>query len=87
MQVSVDVSPTSDRLQLLEPFDRWSGGDLANMRILIKVTSFIVPNSMFRIRIRYPDPGSSNIKLQRFKKRMSHLKDRPVSSNVLLFTV
>ena len=59
MQVSVDVSPTSDRLQLLEPFDRWSGGDLANMRILIKVTSFIVLNSVFRIRIRYPDPGSS----------------------------
>jgi len=36
-KVSVDVSPTSDRLQLLHPFDRWSGQDLNNMRILIKV--------------------------------------------------
>lgn len=35
--VRVDVSPQSDRLQLLHPFDRWSGGDLENMRILIKV--------------------------------------------------
>jgi aconitate hydratase len=38
--VSVDVSPTSDRLQLLDPFDRWSGKDLADMRILIKVIIF-----------------------------------------------
>jgi aconitate hydratase len=37
LQVSVDVSPSSDRLQLLHPFDRWSGKDLTNMRILIKV--------------------------------------------------
>jgi len=32
-----EPNPTSDRLQLLHPFDRWSGQDLANMRILIKV--------------------------------------------------
>ena len=31
--VTVDVSPTSDRLQLLSPFDT----DLTDMRILIKV--------------------------------------------------
>merc|ERR1711973_80030 len=35
--VVVDVNPKSDRLQLLDPFDRWSGHDLNNMRILIKV--------------------------------------------------
>ena len=35
--VSVDVSPSSDRLQLLSPFDKWIGTDLTNMRILIKV--------------------------------------------------
>merc|ERR1719431_2296882 len=32
-----DVSPTSDRLQLLTAFDKWVGTDLTNMRILIKV--------------------------------------------------
>merc|ERR1719281_416080 len=36
-QVTVDVSPTSDRLQLLSPFDKWIGTDLTDMRILIKV--------------------------------------------------
>merc|ERR1712095_209588 len=35
--VTVDVSPTSDRLQLLNPFDKWTGADLENLRILIKV--------------------------------------------------
>merc|ERR1739838_602809 len=35
--VNVDVSPTSDRLQLLTPFDKWIGTDLTDMRILIKV--------------------------------------------------
>merc|ERR1739846_123579 len=35
--VVVDVSPTSDRLQLLSPFDKWIGSDLTDMRILIKV--------------------------------------------------
>ncbi|CAJ0933078.1 unnamed protein product [Ranitomeya imitator] len=33
----VDVSTTSQRLQLLEPFDRWDRKDLENMQILIKV--------------------------------------------------
>ncbi|CAK1595929.1 unnamed protein product [Parnassius mnemosyne] len=36
-KVNVDVSPTSDRLQLLEPFDKWNGKDLTDMTILIKV--------------------------------------------------
>lgn len=35
--LKVDVSPQSKRLQLLEPFDRWSGNDLEDMRVLIKV--------------------------------------------------
>merc|ERR1712241_284184 len=36
-KVDVDVSPTSDRLQLLTAFDKWIGTDLTDMRILIKV--------------------------------------------------
>ncbi|CAK9802116.1 Aconitate hydratase, mitochondrial [Anthophora plagiata] len=36
-RVKVDVSPTSERLQLLEPFDKWNGQDLTDMTILIKV--------------------------------------------------
>ncbi|GGK77999.1 aconitate hydratase [Rufibacter glacialis] len=35
-QVSVVVDPTSDRLQLLEPFQPWSGQDLIGLRLLIK---------------------------------------------------
>jgi len=35
--VAVDVSPSSDRLQLLSPFDKWIGKDLTDMRVLIKV--------------------------------------------------
>ncbi|ERE90007.1 aconitate hydratase [Cricetulus griseus] len=33
----VDVSPTSQCLQLLEPFDKWDGKDLEDLQILIKV--------------------------------------------------
>ncbi|XP_063825135.1 probable aconitate hydratase, mitochondrial [Ostrinia nubilalis] len=36
-KVQVDVSPSSDRLQLLEPFDKWDGKDLTDLTILIKV--------------------------------------------------
>ncbi|WP_181306841.1 aconitate hydratase [Rufibacter sp. XAAS-G3-1] len=35
-QVSVVVDPTSDRLQLLEPFEPWNGQDLTGLRLLIK---------------------------------------------------
>ncbi len=35
--VSVVVDPQSDRLQLLTPFNKWDGGDLKDMRVLIKV--------------------------------------------------
>ncbi|WP_160069780.1 aconitate hydratase [Sphingobacterium bovisgrunnientis] len=34
--ISVDVSPTSDRLQLLEPFAAWEGTDLTSLKLLIK---------------------------------------------------
>uniref|UniRef100_A0A671LGB7 Aconitate hydratase, mitochondrial n=1 Tax=Sinocyclocheilus anshuiensis TaxID=1608454 RepID=A0A671LGB7_9TELE len=33
----VDVNPQSNRLQLLEPFDRWNGKDLEDLQVLIKV--------------------------------------------------
>jgi len=32
----VHVSPSSDRLQLLEPFNAWDGNDLEDMKVLIK---------------------------------------------------
>jgi aconitate hydratase len=35
--VNVAVSPTSDRLQLLEPFKPWDGKDAENLPVLIKV--------------------------------------------------
>ncbi|GFR74171.1 aconitate hydratase, mitochondrial [Elysia marginata] len=34
--VTVDVSPESQRLQLLKPFDKWNGKDLEDMVVLIK---------------------------------------------------
>ncbi|KAK7548592.1 aconitate hydratase-like protein [Phyllosticta citricarpa] len=34
--VSVAVSPTSDRLQILQPFEPWNGKDATNLPILIK---------------------------------------------------
>jgi aconitate hydratase len=35
-KVQVIVSPTSDRLQLLEPFKAWEGTDLKGLKLLIK---------------------------------------------------
>jgi len=35
-RVQVKVSPTSDRLQLLDPFPAWEGYDLKGLRLLIK---------------------------------------------------
>ncbi len=34
--VSIAVSPTSDRLQLLDPFAAWEGNDLKGLKLLIK---------------------------------------------------
>src|SRR5690606_15046012 len=34
--VTVEVSPSSDRLQLLEPFKPWEGTDLKGLKLLIK---------------------------------------------------
>jgi aconitate hydratase len=35
-KVQVKVSPTSDRLQLLDPFSAWEGSDLTDLKLLIK---------------------------------------------------
>jgi aconitate hydratase len=35
-QISVQVSPTSNRLQLLDPFAAWEGTDLKGLKLLIK---------------------------------------------------
>lgn len=35
-RVQVDVAPSSNRLQLLEPFKAWDGGDITDAAILIK---------------------------------------------------
>ena len=35
-RVQVNVSPTSDRLQLLDPFSAWEGVDLKGLKLLIK---------------------------------------------------
>ncbi|KAI6650587.1 Aconitate hydratase, mitochondrial-like [Oopsacas minuta] len=35
--IDVHVDPASERLQLLEPFDRWNGEDIENALVLIKV--------------------------------------------------
>lgn len=35
--VKVEVDPKSQRLQLLDPFDKWDGNDLKDMQILIKI--------------------------------------------------
>lgn len=35
--LKVNVDPKSNRLQLLEPFDKWDGNDLKEMTVLIKV--------------------------------------------------
>ncbi len=35
-KVTINVSPTSDRLQLLDPFTAWEGVDLTGLKLLIK---------------------------------------------------
>lgn len=40
--LSVDVDPKSNRLQLLEPFDKWHGGDYEDLLVLIKVIIIMV---------------------------------------------
>lgn len=35
--IAVDVDPKSQRLQILEPFDKWDGKDLTDMLVLIKI--------------------------------------------------
>lgn len=38
-KLKVDVDPSSQRLQLLEPFDVWDKKDLVDLTVLIKVLS------------------------------------------------
>jgi len=35
-EIQINVSPTSERLQLLQPFEGWKGSDLLNLPLLIK---------------------------------------------------
>ncbi len=37
-EVEIRVSPTSDRLQVLEPFAAWDGNDFADLPVLVKAT-------------------------------------------------
>jgi len=37
-QIDISVSPTSDRLQLLTPFEPWDGNDFEDMPILVQAT-------------------------------------------------
>ena len=34
--MKININTESDRLQLLEPFDKWNGKDLANLKVLVK---------------------------------------------------
>ena len=34
--MKININTESDRLQLLEPFDKWNGQDLADLRVLVK---------------------------------------------------
>lgn len=36
-KIQVTVDPNSNRLQILEPFDKWNGEDLDDLLVLIKV--------------------------------------------------
>lgn len=55
--VSVAVSPTSDRLQILEPFQAWDGKDKKNLPILIKA---LVCRGVFSF-LRYPIPSPHHL--------------------------
>ena len=35
-KMKININTESDRLQLLEPFDKWNGKDLANLKVLVK---------------------------------------------------
>lgn len=48
-KVRVDVDPKSQRLQLLEPFDKWDGKDLEEMTILIKVVQTPLTSITYRV--------------------------------------
>ena len=55
--VKVDVSPQSNRLQLLEPFDRWSGSDLEDLQVLIKVRAWKLCQWVFTLMFSFAAAG------------------------------
>lgn len=50
---NVLVDPKSQRLQLLDPFEKWDGKDLADMPILIKVKGKCTTDHISAGRIRF----------------------------------
>lgn len=52
-QVSVAVSPTSDRLQILEPFKEWDGKDFTDTPILIKTKGKTTTDHISSTQINY----------------------------------
>lgn len=69
----MDVSPSSNRLQLLEPFDKWHGKDLENMRVLIKVS---------RIRKESYGGYASNVELVELNSILNISSDRWVTHHM-----
>ncbi len=53
--VSVAVSPTSDRLQLLQPFKPWDGKEPQDLPILIKVLGKCSTQNAFRQTVSKTD--------------------------------
>lgn len=65
VSLNVNVNPQSNRLQLLEPFDKWNGGDLEDMTVLIKVRTAPVHLSLIARRegeMFPPPPCLSQVK-------------------------
>ena len=61
--VNVAVSPTSDRLQLLEPFNAWNKQDALDLPILIKAQgktttdhiSLVISNTLYPTQRQFAD--------------------------------
>lgn len=67
--IDVQVSPTSDNLQLLKPFEPWHEGQAENLSILIKVRGDYFP--MHTIAEKY----NADLKLRQMHHR-PHLPSR-----------
>ena len=90
--VSVAISPTSDRLQALQPFPAWDGKDATNVPILIKcqgktTTDHISSQSPFALQpgsalLQHADMGSILVVAGPWLKYRGHLDN--VSNNMLI---